>query len=158
MTISGDPVKYISSSPEETMDIGRKVAAMSAKRIGLIGDLGAGKTVFSKGYFSFFGIPEDQVNSPSFVIVNTYSFGEKEFFHIDLYRYPVFNDDFGFWEILHSGQPVLIEWADRLRDDIEELELIVSLEGVGDQRSISLLEAKNLTNRYKSSRMWENEN
>ena len=61
MTISGDPVKYISSSPEETMDIGRKIAAMSAKRIGLIGDLGAGKTVFSKGYFSFFGIPEDQI-------------------------------------------------------------------------------------------------
>ncbi|MCK5599954.1 tRNA (adenosine(37)-N6)-threonylcarbamoyltransferase complex ATPase subunit type 1 TsaE [bacterium] len=139
MTISNDPVKYVSSSPEETMAIGRKIAAMSAKRIGLIGDLGAGKTVFSKGYFSFFGIPEDQINSPSFVIVNTYTLKKEEYFHIDLYRYPVFNDDFGFWEILHSGRPVLIEWADRLKDDIKELELIVSLEGAGDKRSISLL-------------------
>ena len=77
---------YESSGEKQTFDIGYQLAAMS--KAGtiycLIGDLGVGKTVFSKGFAEGLGITEP-ITSPTFTIVQVYE-GEKPLYHFDMYR------------------------------------------------------------------------
>ncbi|MCD6580081.1 tRNA (adenosine(37)-N6)-threonylcarbamoyltransferase complex ATPase subunit type 1 TsaE [bacterium] len=140
MTILID--SFTSKGEEETIEIARGIAnKYEFKTIGLSGDLGAGKTIFCKGYFSAFGVLPENIVSPSFNIVNIYINDKKEYFHIDLYRYSHFEDDFGFWDIISSGNYVLIEWAERLGKDIRELDLLIEIK--------KLNENKRLINVYK---------
>lgn len=84
----------------------------------LVGDLGAGKTFFTKGILGFFGI-ENKVNSPSFKLINEYNifFNSQniKFYHIDLYRLENVEEilELGIEEILESRDLAVIEWADR---------------------------------------------
>jgi tRNA threonylcarbamoyladenosine biosynthesis protein TsaE len=82
----------------------------------LIGDLGAGKTVFAKGLAAGLGIDPDEVTSPSFTLVNQYE-GRLKLYHLDLYRLddarPVY-DHLGLDEILADRAVVVIEWAEKL--------------------------------------------
>ncbi len=77
----------ISKSEEDT----KKIAKELAKKVNqgdivlLTGDLGSGKTTFSKGFCSYFSIEEDEVSSPSFTLVNVYK-GKSKIYHLDLYR------------------------------------------------------------------------
>ena len=135
--------EFISNNEEETKKIAGNISKeFKARSIGLCGELGAGKTVFCKGFFSAFGIPEENIVSPSFNIVNVYKNEQKKFYHIDLYRYVNFEDDFGFWEILSSENIVVIEWAERLGSDMEELDLIIQIEVQDNKRSIKLYNPK----------------
>jgi tRNA threonylcarbamoyladenosine biosynthesis protein TsaE len=130
--------RYISLSSEETEEIGRIIAKTNNRTIGLIGELGSGKTVFAKGFFSELGILKKDVTSPSYIIVNEYRKKEHLFYHIDLYRYRNFEDDFGFWEIMEKGQKIVIEWADRLGDDVDCLDLLIFFEISENQRIIKI--------------------
>ena len=112
------PMTHISISEEQTFQIARDLANSLPlpSHILLYGDLGAGKTLFSKGLASGFGFNEpDEVTSPTFTLVNEYA-GRVKIYHIDLYR--IDNgalDGLGLDEIL--GDPsaaVIIEWAERL--------------------------------------------
>ena len=78
---------FISNSPEETRDLGRRWAAelKPGTVIGLSGDLGAGKTQLVKGIAEGLGVT-DRVNSPSFGLVNEYMTGRLPLYHLDLYR------------------------------------------------------------------------
>lgn len=113
-------VTHISRSPEETFRLGSEFAASAQPGLvlGLIGDLGAGKTQFVKGFAAGLGITE-RVHSPTFTLVNEYRSGRLPCYHLDLYRLQ--NAD----QILAAGleqylQPqdgvTLIEWFDRARD------------------------------------------
>ena len=80
-------VKFVTNSQEETENLGARLAAglMSGAVIAFTGDLGAGKTAFTRGLARGLGIP-DRVTSPTFTIVNEYEGGRLPLFHFDMYR------------------------------------------------------------------------
>ena len=134
--------RYTSLSSEETEEIGGIIAKTNNRTIGLIGLLVSGKTVFAKGFFSELGVLKNNVTSPSYIIVNEYRKKDHLFYHIDLYRYRNFEDDFGFWEIMEKGEKVLIEWADRLADDVDYLDLLIYFEISENQRILKIIKKK----------------
>lgn len=109
----------ISNNYEETYSLASSLASKiisTNPKIALIGDLGTGKTVFSKGFFSKI-VPEVQICSPTYSIINDYSNQKLRVYHCDLYR--IFSEKdllaSGFFEIIEDKESiVLVEWADRL--------------------------------------------
>lgn len=104
----------------------------------LTGDLGAGKTAFTRGFASVLS-EGSRVKSPSFTIVNEYRRGRKPLFHFDLYRLGEGADleDIGFDEYIHSGH-VIIEWSEYLDWDIPENAVRVNIaKAEGDERVIT---------------------
>lgn len=102
---------------EETYRLGTEFGekAYPGMVIALQGDLGAGKTVFAKGFAKGIGIQEE-ISSPTFTLVNEYE-GEKfPFYHFDVYRIedPDEMRMIGFEEYLSKNAVVLIEWANRI--------------------------------------------
>ena len=85
--------RFVSTCEQETKDIAKRFAQslFSGSVVALIGDLGAGKTAFTKGVAEFFCATDD-VSSPTFTIVNEYS-GEKTIYHFDAYRLENVNTD-----------------------------------------------------------------
>ena len=90
----------------------------------LEGDLGAGKTLFTKGLAAAYGIDTALVVSPTFALVNRYSGGSRDLYHLDLYRIEKEQelDELGIEEMEEEGALVVVEWAEKLgrwhrRDD-----------------------------------------
>lgn len=111
--------EFHSSSPAETFNCGHQLGARleGGEILLLSGPLGAGKTLFVKGICAALGIPEEDVTSPSFTLVNPYT-GRLRLYHIDLYRldegasaaHAVDLD-----ELLRDEQAVIvIEWPERM--------------------------------------------
>ena len=137
----------LSSSPEETFAIGRALggalvpdpqtasgagppAASAGLALALIGDLGSGKTLFTKGVAAGAGVREaDRVTSPTFVLRQDY-LGRRPIHHYDVYRLSAARDllDLGFTEDLDSGALVVVEWADRVAAAIPPQALFISFE------------------------------
>jgi len=108
----------ISTSEEQTYTFARELAAglKSPAHVLLYGDLGAGKTLFSKGLADGFGVADiDEVTSPTFTLINQYA-GRVKVYHIDLYRIETGAlEGLGLDEIFDDPDAaVIIEWADRL--------------------------------------------
>src|SRR6266568_1486362 len=108
----------VSQSEEQTFAAARELAykLRIPAHILLYGDLGAGKTLFSKGLADGFGVADtDEVTSPTFTLINQYS-GRVKVYHIDLYRIETGAlEGLGLDEIFDDpGAAVIIEWADRL--------------------------------------------
>ena len=80
-------LKFISNNEEETKAVGFSLASQLKDRdfVILCGDLGSGKTKFTEGFLSFFGL-DDEISSPTFTIVNEYSKDNMNIFHFDVYR------------------------------------------------------------------------
>ena len=87
----------------------------------LIGDLGVGKTLFSQGFAKGLGI-EDNVNSPTFTIVQEYEDGRLPLYHFDVYRIadPEEMEEVGFHDMVYGNGVCLIEWADMIADILPE--------------------------------------
>ena len=79
--------ELISNSPEETIELGKKIAANLKKGdvIVLTGDLGSGKTKLTEGILTYFGL-EKEISSPTFTIVNEYYTKNLNIYHFDVYR------------------------------------------------------------------------
>ncbi len=116
--------KYLSSSEKETKNIAKKIAAnfTGGMVLGLIGNLGSGKTQFTKGVGEYFKIKKP-INSPTFVLIKLYVVAQpaiiKTLVHIDCYRLqnPQELLDLGFQEILaNKDNLIIIEWADKIKD------------------------------------------
>ena len=108
----------LSGSEEQTFDFARRLAESLTlpAHILLFGDLGAGKTTFTKGLASGFGVEDvGDVTSPTFALVNQYQ-GRMPIFHIDLYRIDSGDfDGLGLEEMFDSPDAVVVvEWAERL--------------------------------------------
>lgn len=136
--------KFISDSPEQTIEIGRKIGEQlkGGEVICLIGALGAGKTHLVKGIAAGVGAEDVQrVNSPTFVIVNEY-FGRLEVYHIDAYRIEKTSDFemLGFDDFLHPGAVVVIEWANKVHEVLKNISCIeIEMTHVGQtERGISI--------------------
>jgi len=117
--------KIITHSENETKEIGRNFSLLLIKSgyekgiIFLEGGLGAGKTVFVKGFANGLGIKEDII-SPTFVFVTEYT-GILPLYHFDLYRIKNINeiDELGFFEYLDRKGFVLIEWAEKIENYVK---------------------------------------
>ena len=109
---------FRTASPEETEALGRHVGAgLDAPAVLLLaGELGAGKTLFTRGLAAGLGVDPDEVSSPSFSLVNRYEGGRLPLYHLDLYRLSGARAvyDLGLEEILDEPAVVAIEWPDRL--------------------------------------------
>jgi tRNA threonylcarbamoyladenosine biosynthesis protein TsaE len=109
-------VTRISHKPEETQALGETWgrSARSGLVIGLVGELGAGKTQLVKGLARGLGVGE-RVHSPTFVLVNIYCGGRLKLFHLDLYRLERAEQAVaaGLEEHLRPDGVTVVEWADR---------------------------------------------
>ena len=110
--------EYITHSREETVALGRKLAAVlpDGALIAFTGGLGAGKTAFCEGLAKGLGCT-DPVNSPTCAIVN-YDRGPRPLAHFDLYRISTENDlcAAGFYDYLDQGAIVAAEWSENFAD------------------------------------------
>ena len=99
------------------------------------GDLGAGKTLMSRGISLALGVAEEDVTSPSFAIMNVYDGAELEVRHFDLYRLnrPEELEDIGFDEYAGGEGVTLIEWAELFSEQLPEeyLQVTLLLDGAG---------------------------
>ena len=122
---------YETNSPEETLALGEEFGRKAEKGliIALMGDLGVGKTLFSKGFAKGLGITEP-VSSPTFTIVKVYESGRLPFYHFDVYRIsdPDEMDEIGFDEFIFGDGASLIEWADLIDEIIPEEAVRIRIE------------------------------
>ncbi len=81
----------------------------------LEGDLGSGKTIFTKGFAQALGI-EENITSPTFNIIKEYLNGEMPLYHMDVYRLDGNTDGVGIEDYYKKGGVVIIEWADMISD------------------------------------------
>ena len=132
---------YHTNSPEETEAVGQLLA--SRLRPGTViafeGDLGAGKTAFTRGLARGLGAT-DRVTSPTYTIVNEYLGGRMPLFHFDMYRLGSSDDlfDIGWEDYLDRGGICAVEWSENVRDAMEGA-LIVRIEKTGENtRTITL--------------------
>lgn len=112
-------LRIISESEQSTLEAGQRLAEGISEPavILLFGELGAGKTLLTKGIAKGLGLEDiSLVHSPSFSLVNEYSIPHHTIFHIDLYRLNTARDHYsiGLEEILDSGEYVVIEWAEKI--------------------------------------------
>ncbi|MFZ5944416.1 MAG: tRNA (adenosine(37)-N6)-threonylcarbamoyltransferase complex ATPase subunit type 1 TsaE [Bacillota bacterium] len=112
-------VCVITKQEKETEYVGQRMAKYlePGDFIALIGQLGAGKTVFSKGIARGLGIEED-ITSPTFTIIHEYTNGRIPLFHMDVYRLKDVQemDDLGYEEYFYGNGVTVVEWADIIRD------------------------------------------
>lgn len=106
-------------STEETIEIGKEIAKNSKKGqiYCLSGDLGVGKTAFTKGFAQGIGINE-HITSPTFTILQEYYEGKINFYHFDVYRVNHFEElfDLGYEEYFFGNGICLIEWAELIKE------------------------------------------
>ncbi|MCQ2508661.1 MAG: tRNA (adenosine(37)-N6)-threonylcarbamoyltransferase complex ATPase subunit type 1 TsaE [Dorea sp.] len=136
-----------SRSEKDTYDLGFELgqSAEAGQVYTLIGDLGVGKTVFTKGLAAGLGIEED-INSPTFTIVQVYDDGRLPFYHFDVYRIGDVEEmeEVGYEDYIYGEGVSLIEWADLideiLPEHFTEITIEKDLEEGFDYRRISICE------------------
>ena len=110
-------------SADETQALGQKLASRLAPGdvIAYFGDLGAGKTAFTRGLAQGLGIT-DPVTSPTYTIVNEYLSGRIPLFHFDMYRLSSSDELFDIgWEDYHSrGGVCAVEWSENVEDALQD--------------------------------------
>ena len=143
-------MRVITSDTHETEQLGAKIASVlrGTEMIALFGDLGAGKTAFTRGLCDGLGIT-DGVCSPTFAIVNAYR-GKFPVYHFDMYRITDIDDLFatGFYDYIGSGV-IIIEWSENIESELEpdciririgktdrENERIFDIEGLDEYASL----------------------
>lgn len=134
-----ESIEITTQSPEQTIALGQAVGRQlrGGEVFAIQGPLGSGKTHLIKGIARGVDADDpDQVNSPTFVLVNEYV-GRLELYHIDAYRLDSVSEFemLGFDDFLHPHSVVLIEWADRISEALSELNcLTLVLEHVSEHR------------------------
>lgn len=122
---------FESNSREDTAEIAYQMAqnAQAGRVYALIGDLGVGKTVFTKGFAEGLGI-EEPVSSPTFTILQIYEEGRLPLYHFDVYRIeePEEMEEVGFDEYVYGDGVCLIEWAGKIEEILPEETIWVLIE------------------------------
>lgn len=131
-------MKLISNSVEETIKIGEKLAKRIKKGscVALVGDLGSGKTVLTKGIAKGLGVKNPRyVNSPTFVIIKEYK-GRLPLYHFDLYRLNRSSviDTENFEEYFYDDGVTVIEWADKIRKLLPKKFIEIRLKVIGENK------------------------
>ena len=132
-------MEVITNNFEETIEYGYKIGLLLKEGdcILLAGDLGAGKTTFTKGIGKALGITR-VINSPTFTIVKEYH-GDLDLYHLDLYRLDGLGHDFDLEEYFDGDGVVVCEWPNNVSEIIPNNYLMIEIfRGVEDQRIIKL--------------------
>ena len=128
-------MKFYSDSPAQTEALGfafgQKLTAGTV--IAYEGDLGAGKTAFTRGLAKGLGA-KDAVTSPTYTIVNEYLGGRLPLFHFDMYRLRSADDlwDIGWDDYLDRGGVCAVEWSENVREALEN-PITIRIEKTGDE-------------------------
>ena len=125
---------FYTHAPEETESVGAQLAKQlkPGAVIAYCGDLGAGKTAFTRGLARGLGC-NDMVTSPTYTIVNEYLSGRMPLFHFDMYRLHSSDDlwDIGWEDYLEWGGVCAVEWSENVTDAMENA-IWVKIEKTGD--------------------------
>ena len=140
-------MEYLTNSPEETEAVGAALGKILKPGTVLAyrGDLGAGKTAFTRGLAKGLGCGET-VTSPTYTIVNEYLSGRMPLFHFDMYRLASSDDlwDIGWEDYLDRGGVCAVEWSENVADAMEGA-VLVTIEKTGeDSRRITIEGGENL--------------
>ena len=132
---------YLTNSPDETQALGARLGTklQPGTVLAYRGDLGAGKTAFTRGIAQGLGAT-DLVTSPTYTIVNEYLSGRMPLFHFDMYRLPDSDSlfDIGWEDYLERGGVCAVEWSENVADVMEDA-IIISIEKTGeDSRRITV--------------------
>lgn len=130
-------MEYLSRSEKDTLNFAKKYAGnlKGGEVIGLVGDLGAGKTVFAKGLAAGLGVKQ-KILSPTFVLMRVYPVNNKSiktFVHIDAYRLktPADLEAIGAKDYFNDpAAVVLIEWADRVKKILPTNKILITLKNL----------------------------
>ena len=126
---------FLTNSPAETEAVGAALAKdlQPGTVIAYRGDLGAGKTAFTRGLALGLGCT-DLVTSPTYTIVNEYLNGRLPLFHFDMYRLSSSDDlwDIGWEDYLDRGGVCAVEWSENV-DDAMENAIYITIEKTGDE-------------------------
>ena len=126
----GDMMEYriTTRSEKETIALAENLESEKFPNmvICLEGDLGSGKTVFTKGFAFALGI-EDSITSPTFNLIKEYLSGELPLYHMDFYRLDKSPEEIGLEEYYTKGGVVIIEWADVVKDYLPEERLDIRI-------------------------------
>jgi len=131
---------FSTKSHEETVNAGRSLGRVveTGCVVGLIGDLGAGKTCFMKGVANGLNnVPESEVTSPTFTILQAYE-GDVPLYHFDAYRLEGVEDldDIGFADYVYGQGVSFIEWADNISKAIPEERMLIEIKLIGDENRL----------------------
>ena len=136
-----------SKSEKETYNLGYEMGnkATAGQVFTLIGDLGVGKTIFTKGLAAGLGV-EESVSSPTFTIVQIYEEGRLPFYHFDVYRIGDIEemDEIGYEDYFYGDGLTMIEWANLIEEILpskrKEITIEKDLEKGFDYRRITIKE------------------
>jgi tRNA threonylcarbamoyladenosine biosynthesis protein TsaE len=145
MTLDVGSREYITNSADETIELGRQLAAeLSPPKLVLLrGDLGAGKTTMVKGVAEAFGAAsQDNVTSPTFTLIHQYRGPEVSVYHIDLYRIDTQREleTLGLDELIADERNlVLMEWGEKFPRLVKESDVEIAIERTGpEERKIRI--------------------
>ncbi len=127
----------ISRSPAATLALGVDLGRLldPGDFVGLVGELGTGKTLFVRGVAEGAGVDRSRVSSPSFAIISAYR-GRLTLYHADLFRLRDYDEVYatGFTDLPGSDGAILVEWLDRVPGAAPREMMLVAFENLGGQR------------------------
>ena len=136
-------MEFITNSPARTEALGAALAQLlrPGTVIAYRGDLGAGKTAFTRGLARGLGVTEI-VTSPTYTIVNEYLGGRMPLFHFDMYRLRSADDlwDIGWDDYLERGGVCAVEWSENVDDALEDCIRVDICRGEHDEQRIVTIE------------------
>ena len=130
--------KITTHSEKETIEIAQNFESEKFPNmvICLNGDLGSGKTIFTKGFAQAMGI--DEITSPTFTIIKEYN-GELPLYHMDVYRLEDSKENLGIEEYFDMGGVTIIEWSNIIKDILPEERLEIKIKIVDENTRVFVL-------------------
>lgn len=128
--------KVTTYSEEETIELAQNIESEKFPNmvICLQGDLGSGKTMFTKGFAKALEVKEE-ITSPTFNIIKEYTSGELPLYHMDVYRLDGKVEDLGIEEYYKKGGITIIEWADMIPDYLPEKRLDIKIKNSSEDEN-----------------------
>ena len=128
---------YITNSPEETEELGLKLAKSlkGGEVVAFRGGLGMGKTCFTRGLARGLGFKGD-VTSPTFALINEYIGGRLPLYHFDMYRISGWEDlcSTGFFDYIEQGGVIAAEWSENIENALPESTVTVTFVRLDDNK------------------------
>lgn len=142
--------KITSRSEKDTIELAQNIESEKFPNmvICLEGDLGSGKTVFTKGFAASLGV-EEAITSPTFNIIKEYTSGEMDLYHMDVYRLDGKVDDLGIEEYYEKNGVVIIEWADMITDYLPEERLEIKIRISEDSEDTRIITINPIGRQYE---------
>lgn len=142
--------KVITYSEGETIELAQNMESEKFPNmvICLMGDLGTGKTVFTKGFAQALEVQEE-VTSPTFNIIKEYTSGEMPLYHMDVYRLDGKVEDLGIEEYYNKKGVTIIEWADMIPDYLPEKRLEIKIKNSSEDEDKRIITITPYGKRYE---------